>query len=144
MRDPQRVTVRYYDPETDDPAEVARCNPFPPEVQAMLAEEYRQHLFAPQNLIVAVAEGHVVGVLHLFDAGFPWAFLDGWYVQPAYRSYALARAMGRFAEQELRRRGIRTYLYYAPEPLATATEYAGCHRLGGTYTLMGGRLTAQE
>jgi GNAT superfamily N-acetyltransferase len=134
------MIVRHFDPTRDKPDNIARLNPFPAETQASLAPWYALP-FPPENLIVAEADGKLVGVLHFFDAGFHWAILDGAYLAQEYRSLANARALGRFAEEELGRRGIPLGFICAPPRLAKALQRNGWTSLYTPLTLLGKRFT---
>jgi GNAT superfamily N-acetyltransferase len=140
MPDSSRVTIRPFRPGTDRPDDLARLNPFPPAAQAVLAREYAKGFFAPENVIVAEADGRLVGILHIFDAGLPWVHVDGWYLEPDYRTFSTARAMGRFMEDELRRRGVVAYATTAEPRLARALERGGMTRLNEPMVLLGRRL----
>lgn len=112
------MIVRVYDRSKDNLEDVARLNPFPEQTQKWLATQYAAIEFPEQNLILAEDNGKLVGCLHIFDGGFPWVFVDDWWLEPDYRTFANARMMCRFAEQELQRRGVRLYHVYADERLS--------------------------
>jgi hypothetical protein len=81
--------------------------------------------FPPRDVIVAEVDGKLVGVLHIFDNGFPWVFLDHWYLQPAYRTHANARKLGQFAEKMLLERGVRLITTTAPKRIGKALKRHG-------------------
>ena len=132
------MIFRCFNPATDASAALARLNPFPPNVQEWMAPHYTA--FPPENVVVAEDAGALVGCLHIFDGGFPWAILDGWYLTPPYRTLANALAMGRFAESELRRRGIPFYVVSAPTRLSRAMVRTGLTIISDDQHLLGRHL----
>lgn len=119
------MIVRHFDRSKDSPEDLSRLNPFPPEAQEWLAKQYASVAFPEQNIAVAEVDGELVGILHIFDGGFPWAIFDGFYLKPEYRSLENALKLGHFAEDELKRRGVPVYITYAPERLARGLSHSG-------------------
>ncbi len=97
------MIIRRFNPEKDSVKDLARLNEHPNEWQEWMATQYP----APENAIVAEDKGELVGCIHIFDSGYPWAVIDGWYLKPAYRTMRNARMLGQFAESQLRRRGVK-------------------------------------
>jgi Acetyltransferase (GNAT) family len=131
------VVCRFFNPDQDSPEAVARLNDFPAETQAWLARHYAV-AFPPENLILAEDAGTIVGCLHLFDAGFPWAILDGFYLKPEYRTLANALALGRAGEDELRKRGVPFYIVHATGRLAAGLQRMNLRPLSPeSFTMLG-------
>ncbi len=97
------MIIRLFNPTKDSIVELAKLNEHPTEWQEWMATQYP----APENVIVAEDKGELVGCIHIFDSGYPWAVIDGWYLKPKYRTMRNARLLGQFAESQLRRRGIK-------------------------------------
>ncbi len=97
------MIVRRFNPAKDSVSKLAQLNEHPVEWQEWMATQYP----APENVIVAEEHGELVGCIHIFDSGYPWAVIDGWYLKPAYRTMRNARLLGQFAESVLRRRGVK-------------------------------------
>lgn len=110
------MDVREFDPARDTHEAISKLNPFPGEWQTWMASSYV--LPESRNIIVAEDQGELVGVLHIFDCGFPWVNIDGWYLKPEYRSMENARKMGQYAEQQLKARGVVMVAFAAPSALA--------------------------
>ena len=112
------VTVRHYNRSKDTPEALSKLNHFPEEVQQWLSKQY-EFPFPEKNLIIAEnGDGEIVGCLHIFDGGFPFALLEGFFLKEGYRTLKNALALGHFAQDELRARGVPVYLTYAPERLS--------------------------
>ena len=118
------MIVRYFDRQKDSPEVLSKLNDFNETAQTWLAERYA-FPFPEKNLVVAEESGELVGCLHILDGGFPFAILDGFYIKPEYRSLENALALGHFAEDELRARGVAAYIVYAPERLSIGLKHCG-------------------
>jgi hypothetical protein len=76
--------------------------------------------FYPKNVVVGVEDNKLVGMLHIFDCGFPWTILDGFYLKPTHRTLKNALKIGLYAENELKSRGVKFISICAPEDIAKA------------------------
>ena len=133
------MIVRPFDHERDSFEVLARLNPFPPEAQVELAKLYAASPFVGKNLLVGEANGKLVGVLHIFDSGFPWAIVDGFYIDPTHRSLENARKFGEALDRELQSRDVPLYMTYAEPRLAE-----GLKRMGFQFMLGGCELLARR
>jgi hypothetical protein len=103
------MKARYFDPAKDTFDQISKLNDFPPEFQDWMGKQYREWA-CKHDIILLEDDNKLVGLLHIFDSGFPWVILDGLWLHPDYRGHRTQvsiRAMFDLADKSIGDRGIR-------------------------------------
>jgi GNAT superfamily N-acetyltransferase len=125
------MMVRKFDPASDSLEALATLNEMAPEQQIWWRDALAKRM-APDNTLVAVnLHGELVGMILLYDGGFPSALTEGLFIHPAYRGQGLLRLLVGAVCDELRGRGVSVYFRFGDRASCAKFDTVGVPRVSG-------------